>query len=497
MNFKIESKSLNITNYPIIAKHFEAMASKGWLIYKLIGKGLFIYKKIEPESLDFSIAPYEIETVFTKKTKKELEEFETVCKNVGWNFVTHHLNLHIYYKEAGSEATPIQTDEEEEFKTIEEIAEKQIKASYLQTAIFILLAWMQMRGILTDVRWMKDGLIQIVAPALVMAVISDVINIFRLKKFLNVNKKNIEMGAPIEYSNPKTLLEKIMSVMFILLMILFVVYISYSGIGLNNKIYLIAMLPMIVGLALAVLYRMFVKPSSIRLSFKKILLAGVLIISTVISTSMIFFSIDNLADDKSVADIEGLKVLSVNDFSEDSKEDENSLMKNSSILIPKSYDYGSYVFRTSNKTGKMVKTEYAQALNETLAESLVKRYIKEREKSLTRSAEDFLDYSFEEDSYQSMLEVYALSENDFNNLKVLDKKEAKKMAREIIKERSIRKDSKNLWDLDEAYFLSFDRKEIVLREGREVFYLEGDDLIEGKDFTDPELIKEVKAKLGL
>ena len=75
MNFKIESNFLDITNYPCVARHFEEMSSKGWLINKIVGANIFIYKKIEAERLEFSISPYEIETVFTRKTKGELEEY--------------------------------------------------------------------------------------------------------------------------------------------------------------------------------------------------------------------------------------------------------------------------------------------------------------------------------------------------------------------------------------------------------------------------------------
>ena len=46
MNFKIENNYLGITNYPSIARHFESMAAKGWLINKIVATNLFIYKKI-------------------------------------------------------------------------------------------------------------------------------------------------------------------------------------------------------------------------------------------------------------------------------------------------------------------------------------------------------------------------------------------------------------------------------------------------------------------
>lgn len=99
MNFKIEINYLNITNYPAIERHFEKMASRGWLINKIIIGSLFIYKKIEPRELDFSISPYEIETTFTRKSKEEIEDFQTVSQAVGWNYATRSYDFHIYFKE--------------------------------------------------------------------------------------------------------------------------------------------------------------------------------------------------------------------------------------------------------------------------------------------------------------------------------------------------------------------------------------------------------------
>ena len=83
MNFKITIRYLNIINYPYLEKYLEDMASKGWLLDKIILGSVFIFKKTEPRELEFSISPYEVETIFTRKTKQELEEVETVCEAVG------------------------------------------------------------------------------------------------------------------------------------------------------------------------------------------------------------------------------------------------------------------------------------------------------------------------------------------------------------------------------------------------------------------------------
>ncbi|NMA96006.1 MAG: DUF2812 domain-containing protein [Clostridiales bacterium] len=117
MNFKITTNYLNIINYPYIAKYLEDMARKGWLLKKVFGGVFFIFKRIKPEDLEFSISPYEVETAFTRKSKEELKEFETVCENVGWNYCTKSFDLFIYYKERHSNRTIAYGDEVEYFKT--------------------------------------------------------------------------------------------------------------------------------------------------------------------------------------------------------------------------------------------------------------------------------------------------------------------------------------------------------------------------------------------
>lgn len=82
------------------------------------------------------------------------------------------------------------------------------------------------------------------------------------------------------------------------------------------------------------------------------------------------------------------------------------------------------------------------------------------------------------------------TDEDFYSLKDENFDDAIKRAQEIIIERSIAKDS-SLWGLDEVYFLSYKKDEIILRDGSEVFYLAG------MDFSDPEVIEASKSNLEL
>lgn len=99
MSKKITIHNLNVTNIPSVEKYLSEMASRGWMIKRIILASIFIFEKTEKQNLDFSITPYEIESAFNRKSKKEIEEFRDVTESVGWKFAAKSYDFHIYYKE--------------------------------------------------------------------------------------------------------------------------------------------------------------------------------------------------------------------------------------------------------------------------------------------------------------------------------------------------------------------------------------------------------------
>lgn len=485
MKYKVEINYLNIDNYPMIEKHFENMAKKGWKIDKIFAGTLFIYEKSKSKDLEFSISPYEVETVYTRKTKADLKEFQNVSESVGWNYVTKSYDLHIYFKEKGSEAVPIHTDEEEEFKTLEIIAKKYLKAQYISLPILIFLAWFNIGNILNNIYPMKNGLIQIAALFLPFAILGSVIHISELRQFLNKNKENINLGKSLEFNNSKDFIYQVLfSAMYIIFVVL-IIYIIYSALVLKNEIILLAFLPILVGVIIGSLYNIFVKPSKKGVRFKKGLFVITLIVAVLLTIPVSIFSYKVVIKNNGSPDIEGLRVLSFNDFIDKDIETEGRLLKDVSIIVPQSYEYSSYM-----EGHGYIITEYANVINERQAKGLVKRYINQAKNALIgRYARD-VEISFKDDLYDSSLIFSGFTEEEFNSLRYKEIKEAKKLAFQIIEKKSIT-DGSSLWNLDEVYFLSFEKDEIVLRKDKEVFYLQG------VDFSDPKIIEITKSKLEL
>jgi len=489
MNFKIENNFLDITNYPSIERHLEKMASKGWLIKRIIQGNIFIYKRIRPEILDFSITPYEIETSFTKKSKEEVEEFNSVCKSVGWNYATKSYDLHIYFKEHGTEAMDIQTDEEEEFKTLEFIGKKHIKSYYILIPFLLFVSWLALGRLFTSVSAMKDGIAQIAVPLIPAGIILSILSLINIRRFLKINRKNMELGKSIEYSDSKFYFTRIVFSLIDIALIIGIIYIFYVTMFLKNKFMLVGLIPVLIGTIVGVIYRIFIKPAKITLKYKKIGFVASLVVSAIFSIIVFGSSIMNIINGdnhKNNQIIDGYKVLSINDFRNETLEDDGELIEQTSILIPKSYEYYSYC-----KGYGSVRTEYSKVLTERLANNLVDRYRRQAENALTGRYSRQIELYLEEGVFDDYLLSKGLTKEDLSSLEGKEIKDATRAAHNIINERSIVEDIENLWELDEVYFLNYEKTEIVIRNGKEVFYLEG------LDFSDDEIIKIVKDKLNL
>lgn len=489
MNFKIENNFLDITNYPSVERHLEEMASKGWLIRKIILGNIFIYKKIQAEALYFSISPYEIETAFTRKSKEEMEEYQSVCESVGWNYATKSLDLHIYFKEKGAQAIAIQTDEEEEFKTLDLIGQKQVRNLYFLTVPMLLFISWEVLGSLTSiVDVMKDGLSHIAVLFIVVGFTHMILRIVHIEKFLKINRQNIELGKSLQYSDSNFYFHKMFSVLPFILLFAMIGQISYLGILSNRKFPFYILIPLIIGLIVGQIDRIYIKPSKKPLRYKVIafLLASFIAVSTSIWIALPY--IENSLDYTDQPDIGTYRVLLMDDFSDKDIEDWGSLYQNASIFIPKSYGYRSY------RTGyEFILTEYSQALIEKLAQILVDQYRKQAEETLEDRYLRSLRQSFKEEKYHHNLSNAGFTIEDFNDINAKEKNadRAIKMAKKRMKENYITKDKENLWNAEQVYFLNHAKTEIVLRKGKEVFYLEG------KNFSDFEIINIVKERLEL
>lgn len=178
--------------------------------------------------------------------------------------------------------------------------------------------------------------------------------------------------------------------------------------------------------------------------------------------------------------LDNYKVVS---FDHDSEAD-GDFSQNASLFIPTSYNYSS-----SSENNSEIRTEYSKALNESLAKNLVGRYIQNRKNSLKTMSDD-IGIALTEGEYNPELIHIGFTEEDFNQLENMEGPISIGQLNNIIFTNSITKDEE-LWAIEEVYYLSYDKDEVLLRDENEVFYLSG------LDFSDPSIVEEVKDQLAL
>ena len=449
MKYKVAIKYLNIINYPYMEEYLENMAKEGWLLNKIVLGNIFIFKKVQPQELEFSISPYEMETFLNRKTKVELEEFDAVCQLVGWNYCTKSYDLFIYYKDRDSQVLDIHTDEEEEFNLLEKIGEKYIKSFYFLTPLLIFYTWRNLYNIQNNVFFYTSAIAQIIAPILPIGVIVTIVEWLKIKNFLKLNRKNVKMGNGIEYKDSKFQLLNLAYTIVFISLFLITIYILYVSIFLKDKIAILPILPVFIGTLVGLLFRFFIKPTKYSAQTKILTFIALLVLGIGLVNIVSVKNIDKLETHMDNPDRDKYKILLSSDFTEHNLEEEGIIEQDISLLVPTSYDYISR--NLGNEEVENIKTIYAKALNENIAHKLFNAHIYEYKKFLKKLRHMGFDHSIE----------------------------------------SVVTNANHLWNVDEAYYLREDKTRVVLRKGKEVFVLSGE------QFDNEEIIKISKEKLGL
>lgn len=485
MNFKIESRILNIENYPSVAKHFEEMASKGWMIERVILEHILIYKKIIPKELEFSIVPFQNESFFNRKTKEDISEYKNKNKEKGWDYAGRTSFLHIYYKEKDAQSTDIISDEREEFKIIEKASKFINFANYLLFPLYLFLYLFLFKNITTEIYIMKSAVAQLLFIFIPFSFLMSVTNLISTKLFIKRNRANVYNGEKIEYRNSKFCFQKIIYIMGYIFTILLISYLLYMFFFLKDKSTFVSIVPVSIGILVGTGFRFFVKPSKKLGDYKEIIFILVFIAALILINVVIFPIMENTLYSEVDVDRDKFKVMHIDDFYDGVETHSVELSQDISILVPKSYRYTAMDERTI-----YITSDYSKALNEDIAHELVNRYKINTEKEI----DDWYDYPLEDYYYSgdiNNLERKGPSREELDSLKDENIDIFKLKAKDIMKERNIIKIDNALWNVDEAYYLDYEKDAIVLRKADEVWTLAG------MDFSDEEIRNIVRKKLRL
>lgn len=121
-----------------IEKHLEKMAAKGWML-KDIGTHMWKYRRIEPQSLSFSVVYYPKKVINDEMTA-DRQSFIDSCTVAGWKFVMSHGRLHVFCNESEN-PVPIESDAKTQVESIHGFAKSEIICSNL-IVLFLALGFM-------------------------------------------------------------------------------------------------------------------------------------------------------------------------------------------------------------------------------------------------------------------------------------------------------------------------------------------------------------------
>ena len=117
-----------------MVQHLEHMAQQGWLLDKL-SPWYWRYRKTEPKQLRFSITYFPKATPYSPAPAAGQETFWDLCAEAGWVLAAESAQVQIFYNEQ-EDATPIETDPEVEFQTMDRVMRKSTIGTYI--ALFVL-----------------------------------------------------------------------------------------------------------------------------------------------------------------------------------------------------------------------------------------------------------------------------------------------------------------------------------------------------------------------
>lgn len=134
-NRKRRIEALSFYDHSGISKHLEKMALNGWLIEKITNWG-WIYKKIEPQKLHFTVTYYPKASEFDPEPSEAQKRFYDFCEYTGWILACASAQMQIFYNEQEN-PIPIETDPVVEVDIIHKACKKTFIPAY---ALLLLLS---------------------------------------------------------------------------------------------------------------------------------------------------------------------------------------------------------------------------------------------------------------------------------------------------------------------------------------------------------------------
>lgn len=132
----IKFRFLTYTNFGLFEKWYEDMAEKGWQIESIPLPFVHKFKKVPAAEMKYRVIMAPNEGYYSAFNNNELEEFDQISKDFGWNLVDRSFNLNVYKLEEGA-ANSLYNDDKEEKEILTKGIKGEIIAMVLNLFIFL------------------------------------------------------------------------------------------------------------------------------------------------------------------------------------------------------------------------------------------------------------------------------------------------------------------------------------------------------------------------
>lgn len=427
----------SVLDYKAMEEYFEKMAGQGWMLEK-IGAWTVRFKKTNPQNLKFTVDLFPYMTAFDSPHNRHVKDYQELCEQSGWHFVTSANKFQIFYANADEKPIPIQTDSSVE----EKVVRKSVFGIEFLVFLVCLPALLFSLGTLFPFDYSKlftniSILTTVYFPILLLP-ISIYTGYFVL--WFWQAKRNIRRGLPL----PRTSLRAarwrgmfmlVIGGILISLMITAAIADAINGYRFILFFFLIPFSGVVIGIWFKKNVAAKERSRKKNLTIFTAIVLGSTIFLTVLTIGIVLSSVKvskGITGMKSGLP-EGYTALKLSDFEIEELPKVSNFLKRSSFVVPINYDYYEII------NGRSIKTSYIQAASPAIASYIFEGMVR-REGSLL---------------YRSVIEAPV-----------------------------------EAWDVDQAYYLNDDMNMILLLKDEVVIRIDGK-----FDFSLPEVRKVSVEKL--
>lgn len=426
------------------------MYSDGWMLERIIFSSLFLFKKVESRE-------GKIKILVDKRHGKPSGEIDGELGTLEMEkpkYICSSKRLHVFLDQSCDNKMPIEKSK------VLEIAEKEKNNVLVPIAI---LAFVYLFLItINRLHLFRDGLAEVMIIASALYIGLEIRKRKLMVRFIGINEEennNLTYLKVMNKANSK--ISGLFTLTFYLMVIFVMGYSIIYNLGIEDR-YVIIFLLVIVGLVYYIN-----KGSWKEMPTRDKILIGVLIILSIMPIRVFLDGFIIQEDDVEVVDTDGINVIRLEDVLGYSRDGIEFMDERSNILVPRGYRYESHAEMRS------MITEYHGCFNDFVAKKIVKLRLRKSENFIKRYKKDFISMYESGLVDDRVLDRLNITSDEFNSFKNLDPKEASIELIDLAIEKNIVEYEDPDFKVDEFYFLDYKKKGMVIRKGREVYYIWG------------------------